>query len=177
MTASLCSRCTRRYGGPDGLKRLVNACHSRELAVMLDVVYNHFGPVGNYTGKFGPYLTDRHRTPWGGAINFDDWGSDEVRRFFCDNALMWMRDYHIDGLRLDAVHEIFDRSAIHFLEQLAIEVKVLSEESGAAACVDCRERSERPASGEAAGGWWLRYGRAVERRLSSLAVHGADGGG
>jgi len=118
------------YGGPDGLKRLVNACHARGLAVMLDVVYNHFGPVGNYTGKFGPYLTNRHHTPWGGAINFDDWGSDEVRRFFCDNALMWLRDYHIDGLRLDAVHEIFDRSAVHFLEQLAIEVKDLAEELG-----------------------------------------------
>jgi maltooligosyltrehalose trehalohydrolase len=112
------------------LKRLVDACHARGLGVVLDVVYNHFGPVGNYSGKFGPYLTHRHHTPWGGAINFDDWGSDEVRRFFCDNALMWMRDYHIDGLRLDAVHEIFDRSAIHFLEQLAIEVKALSEEVG-----------------------------------------------
>jgi maltooligosyltrehalose trehalohydrolase len=119
-----------RYGGPDGLKRLVDACHARGLAVLQDVVYNHFGPVGNYTGKFGPYLTQRHHTPWGGAINFDDWGSDEVRRFFCDNALMWMRDYHMDGLRLDAVHEIFDRSATHFLEQLAIEVKELSEELG-----------------------------------------------
>jgi maltooligosyltrehalose trehalohydrolase len=118
------------YGGPDGLKRLVDACHARGLAVLLDVVYNHFGPVGNYTGKFGPYLTDRHHTPWGGAINFDDWGSDEVRRFFCDNALMWMRDYHIDGLRLDAVHEIFDRSAIHFLEQLSIEVGELSAKLG-----------------------------------------------
>jgi maltooligosyltrehalose trehalohydrolase len=118
------------YGGPDGLKRLVDACHARGLAVLLDVVYNHFGPVGNYTGKFGRYLTDRHHTPWGGAINFDDWGSDEVRRFFCDNALMWMRDYHIDGLRLDAVHEIFDRSAVHFLEQLAIEVKDLAQELG-----------------------------------------------
>jgi maltooligosyltrehalose trehalohydrolase len=118
------------YGGPDGLKRLVDACHARGLAVLLDVVYNHFGPVGNYSGKFGPYITERHHTPWGGAINFDDWGSDEVRRFFCDNALMWMRDYHIDGLRLDAVHEIFDRSAIHFLEQLSIEVKDLSEELG-----------------------------------------------
>jgi maltooligosyltrehalose trehalohydrolase len=108
----------------------VNAYHARGLAVVLDVVYNHFGPVGNYSGKFGPYITERHHTPWGGAINFDDWGSDEVRRFFCDNALMWMRDYHIDGLRLDAVHEIFDRSAIHFLEQLSIEVGELSEELG-----------------------------------------------
>jgi maltooligosyltrehalose trehalohydrolase len=118
------------YGGPDGLKRLVDACHARGLAVLLDVVYNHFGPVGNYSGKYGPYLIDRHRTPWGGAVNFEDWGSDEVRRFFCDNALMWMRDYHIDGLRLDAVHEFFDRSAVHFLEQLSVEVEALSESVG-----------------------------------------------
>jgi maltooligosyltrehalose trehalohydrolase len=112
------------------LKRLVDACHARGLAVLLDVVYNHFGPVGNYSGKFGPYITERHRTPWGGAVNFEDWGSDEVRRFFCDNALMWMRDYHIDGLRLDAVHEYFDRSAIHFMEQLSTEVKELSAKLG-----------------------------------------------
>jgi maltooligosyltrehalose trehalohydrolase len=118
------------YGGPDALKRLVDACHTRGLAVLLDVVYNHFGPVGNYSGKYGPYLTERHRTPWGGAVNFEGWGSDEVRRFFCDNALMWMRDYHIDGLRLDAVHEFVDRSAVHFMEQLSEEVKNLSAKLG-----------------------------------------------
>jgi maltooligosyltrehalose trehalohydrolase len=118
------------YDGPDGLKRLVDACHTRRLAVLLDVVYNHFGPVGNYSGKFGPYLTERHRTPWGGAVNFEGWGSDEVRRFFCDNALMWMRDYHIDGLRLDAVHEFVDRSARHFMEQLSEEVKKISAKLG-----------------------------------------------
>ncbi len=121
---------TEKYGGPDGLKRLVDACHARGLAVLLDVVYNHFGPVGNYSGKFGPYLTEQHRTPWGDAVNFEDGGSDEVRRFFCDNALMWMRDYHIDGLRLDAVHEFVDRSAVHFLEQLSAEVEELSAKLG-----------------------------------------------
>lgn len=114
------------YGGPDGLKRLVDACHVRGLAVLLDVVYNHFGPVGNYTSKFGPYTTDRHHTPWGSAMNFEAEGSDEVRRYFIDNALMWMRDYHMDGLRLDAVHEFVDRSAIHFMEQLSSEVDVMS---------------------------------------------------
>jgi maltooligosyltrehalose trehalohydrolase len=114
------------YGGPDGLKRLVDACHVRGLAVLLDVVYNHFGPVGNYSGMFGPYMTGKHRTPWGDAVNFEDGRSDEVRRFFCDNALMWLRDYHIDGLRLDAVHEFVDRSAVHFLEQLSAEVEELS---------------------------------------------------
>jgi maltooligosyltrehalose trehalohydrolase len=118
------------YGGPDGLKRLVDACHARGLAVLLDVVYNHFGPVGNYSGQYGPYLTERHRTPWGGAVNFEGRGSEEVRRFFCDNALMWMRDYHIDGLRLDAVHEFVDRSAVHFMEQLSNEVRELSDKLG-----------------------------------------------
>jgi maltooligosyltrehalose trehalohydrolase len=118
------------YGGPDGLKRFVDACHSRGLAVLLDVVYNHFGPVGNYTGKFGPYVTDRHRTPWGDAVNFEAGGSDQVRRFFCDNALMWMREFHIDGLRLDAVHEFVDRSAVHFMEQMSAEVETLAATLG-----------------------------------------------
>jgi len=121
---------THAYGGPDGLKRFVDAAHERGLAVLLDVVYNHFGPVGNYTGKFGPYVTSRHRTPWGDAVNFEGPGSDEVRRFFCDNALMWMRDYHIDGLRLDAITEIVDRSAVHFLEQLSAETETLSADLG-----------------------------------------------
>jgi len=114
------------YGGPDALKRFVDAAHARNLSVVLDVVYNHFGPVGNYTGKFGPYLIESHRTPWGGAVNLEAAWSYQVRRFLCDNALMWMRDYHIDGLRLDAVHAFIDRSAIPFLEQLSTEVAVLS---------------------------------------------------
>jgi maltooligosyltrehalose trehalohydrolase len=97
---------------------------------LLDVVYNHFGPVGNYTGKFAPYLIDAHKTPWGSAVNFEGAGSFEVRRFFCNNALMWLRDFHIDGLRLDAVHAFVDRSAIHFLEQLSIEVEVLTDALG-----------------------------------------------
>jgi maltooligosyltrehalose trehalohydrolase len=114
------------YGGPEALKRFVDAAHRKGLAVLLDVVYNHFGPVGNYTGKFGPYLTEAHRTPWGGAVNLEEEWSDQVRRFFCDNALMWLRDYHIDGLRLDAVHAFVDRSAVHFLEQLSAEIAALS---------------------------------------------------
>jgi maltooligosyltrehalose trehalohydrolase len=113
------------YGGPDGLKRFVDACHCRGLAVLLDVVYNHLGPIGNYLGRFGPYFTDRYATPWGEAVNLDGGGSVEPRRFFIDNALMWLRDYHIDGLRLDAVHAIVDTSAYHFLEQLADEVSEL----------------------------------------------------
>ncbi len=117
-------------GGPQGLKKLVNACHKRGLAAILDVVYNHLGPSGNYLGKYGPYFTDRYHTPWGQALNFDGPQSDEVRRFFCDNALSWLRDYHFDGLRLDAVHAICDSSALPFLEQLGREVKELSRESG-----------------------------------------------
>lgn len=113
------------YGGPDGLKRLVDACHSRGIAVLLDVVYNHLGPSGNYLDRFGPYFTKRYATPWGEAVNLDGPYSDEVRRFFIDNALMWLRDYHMDGLRIDAVHAILDTSAIHFLEQLAAEVAEL----------------------------------------------------
>jgi maltooligosyltrehalose trehalohydrolase len=118
------------YGGPEGLKRLVDACHRRGLAVLLDVVYNHLGPAGNHLAKFGPYFTDRYRTPWGDAVNFDGAGSEGARRFFCDNALMWLRDYHFDGLRLDAVHAIIDTSAIHILEQLACEVAELETQLG-----------------------------------------------
>jgi maltooligosyltrehalose trehalohydrolase len=118
------------YGGPEGLKRLINACHTKGLAVLLDVVYNHLGPSGNYLGRFGPYFTTRHQTPWGQAVNLDGPGSEGVRRFFCDNALMWLRDYHADGLRLDAVHAIIDTSAVHFLEQLAAEVHALEAQLG-----------------------------------------------
>ncbi len=117
---------TKIYGGPDGLKRFVNGCHQHRLAVVLDVVYNHFGPVGAYSNRFGPYLTNKHATPWGDAVNFEEGGSDEVRRFFVDNALMWFRDFHCDGLRLDATHEYMDRSAIHFMEQLSAEVENMS---------------------------------------------------
>jgi maltooligosyltrehalose trehalohydrolase len=113
------------YGGPEGVKRLVDACHRRGLAVLLDVVYNHLGPAGNYLARFAPYFTDRYATPWGEAINFDGRESNEVRQFFIDNALMWLQDYHFDGLRIDAVHAIVDMSAVHFLEQLANEVKML----------------------------------------------------
>ncbi len=115
------------YGGPEGLKRLVNACHQQGLAVVLDVVYNHLGPEGNYLGNFGPYFTDRYKTPWGAALNFDGPLSDEVRRFFIENALYWITECHIDALRLDAVHAIQDRSAYTFLEELAAIVHTQAE--------------------------------------------------
>lgn len=110
------------YGGPDGLKRLVNACHAAKLAVILDVVYNHLGPEGNYLGEFGPYFTDRYRTPWGAAINYDGSESDEVRRYVVNNALYWVTEYHIDALRLDAIHGIFDYGATHILKDIASAV-------------------------------------------------------
>jgi maltooligosyltrehalose trehalohydrolase len=118
------------YGGPEALKKLVDACHARHLAVFLDVVYNHLGPSGNYLGKFGPYSNSHYSTPWGAALNFDGPDNAEVRRFFCDNALMWLRDYHFDGLRLDAVHAIIDTSAEPFLEQLEREVKEMGAVTG-----------------------------------------------
>jgi maltooligosyltrehalose trehalohydrolase len=113
------------YGGPDGLKRLTDACHAHGLAVILDVVYNHVG-IGNRLADFGPYFTDAHSTPWGPAVNLDQPGSDEVRAFLIGNALMWLRDYHLDGLRLDAVHALKDERATHFLEELTVHVDALA---------------------------------------------------
>jgi maltooligosyltrehalose trehalohydrolase len=114
------------YGGPDELKRLVDAAHRLGIAVILDVVYNHFGPAGNYLPEFGPYLTSRYVTSWGDAVNFDGQDSGGVRRFVIDNAMMWLRDYHVDGLRIDAVHAISDASATHILAELTAEVRALA---------------------------------------------------
>jgi maltooligosyltrehalose trehalohydrolase len=117
------------YGGPEGLMRLVNACHDRGLAVVLDVVYNHLGPEGDYLGDFGPYFTDQYRGPWGRALNFDGPGSDEVVRYFTENALHWIGDFHIDALRLDAIHGITDRNAQPFLKLLTRSVHEFARES------------------------------------------------
>ncbi|MFT2008044.1 malto-oligosyltrehalose trehalohydrolase [Pontibacter sp. 13R65] len=118
------------YGGPDGLKKLVDACHARGIAVFLDVVYNHLGPEGNYFGKFAPYFTDKYSTPWGEAINFDDAWSDGVRDYFSNNPLHWFEHYHIDGLRLDAIHTVFDKKAINFWELTYYKVKQLEQKLG-----------------------------------------------
>lgn len=123
------------YGGPGGLKRLVDACHSRGLAVIMDVVYNHLGPEGNYLHGFGPYFTDRYHTPWGEAVNFDGPGSDPVRHYFTSNALYWLTEFHIDALRLDAIHGIYDFSAIHILQELTAAVHQLSASRGCLAYV------------------------------------------
>lgn len=111
------------YGGPQAFKRLINECHKRNIAVILDVVYNHLGPEGNYLRDFGPYFTSKYVTPWGEALNFDGPFSDEVRRYFVQNALHWLQNYHIDALRLDAVHAIYDSSAVPFLRELAESVE------------------------------------------------------
>jgi maltooligosyltrehalose trehalohydrolase len=118
------------YGGPDALRRYVDGCHARELAVVLDVVHNHQGPEGNAFAAFGPYFTDRYRNPWGDAVNVDGPGSDEVRRFLLGSVRMWFRDLHVDGLRLDATPTIVDTSPTPFLAELTAEAEVLSDELG-----------------------------------------------
>ncbi len=118
------------YGGPDGLKQLVNACHQKGIAVFLDVVYNHLGPEGNYFPEFGPWFTDIYYTPWGNAFNFDrDW-SDGVREYFSDNPLHWFQNYHIDGLRFDAIHAIYDSGAVSIWELICQKVKLLEQKLG-----------------------------------------------
>ncbi|HWS93328.1 MAG TPA: malto-oligosyltrehalose trehalohydrolase, partial [Mycobacterium sp.] len=117
------------YGGPDGLVRFVDACHARGLGVLVDAVFNHLGPSGNYLPRFGPYLSSGSN-PWGEGINIADADSDEVRRYIIGCALRWMRDFHVDGLRLDAVHALVDTTAIHILEELASETDWLSRQVG-----------------------------------------------
>jgi len=148
------------YGGADGLRRLVDAAHAAGLAVILDVVYNHFGPEGNYLARFGPYLTDHHHTPWGDAVNMDAAGSDQVRAFVLDNALGWLRDFHIDGLRLDAVHGIVDTSPTHIFAELADGVAALRVATGRAIHLfaesdlnDVRVITPRDPSDTLGGGW------------------------
>ncbi|HVF54184.1 MAG TPA: malto-oligosyltrehalose trehalohydrolase [Actinomycetota bacterium] len=118
------------YGAPDDLKRLVDLCHSHGISVIQDVVYNHLGPAGNHLSKYGPYFTDRYSTPWGDAVNLDGPDSDEVRRFFIDNALMWLGDYHFDGIRIDAVHALTDMSAMHLVEEIVHSVRALEARAG-----------------------------------------------
>ena len=114
------------YGGAEGLQKLVNACHEKGIAVILDVIYNHIGPEGNYLPQFAPYFTDKYHTPWGKALNFDDAWCDGVREYFIENALMWLRDFHIDALRMDAVHAIKDFSPVHIIKEISEHVDALN---------------------------------------------------
>jgi maltooligosyltrehalose trehalohydrolase len=167
------------YGGPDGLKRLVDAAHARGLGVVMDVVYNHLGPAGDYLPQFGPYFSGRHQTNWGPGINFDGPGSDEVRRFVIDNALMWLRDYHCDGLRLDAVHAIADDSATHILEQLAAEVAALAPHLPRTTFLIAESDLNNPVfvRGTEAGGYGLRAAWADEWHHALHATLTGDRGG
>jgi maltooligosyltrehalose trehalohydrolase len=118
------------YGGAAGLQKLVNACHEKGIAVILDVIYNHIGPEGNYLPQFAPYFTDKYHTPWGKALNFDDAWCDGVREYFIENVLMWFRDFHIDALRMDAVHAIKDLSAVHIIKEISEHVDALEQQTG-----------------------------------------------
>jgi maltooligosyltrehalose trehalohydrolase len=161
------------YGGPDGLRRLVDAAHRAGIAVILDVVYNHFGPEGNVAPRFGPYFTDRYCTPWGDAINFDGPGSDEVRTFFIESALMWLEECRVDGFRLDAVHQIFDPQAQPFLAELATAVHTHAAALGRQAVLiaesdlnDAKLILPRDLGGYALDGQWADdFCHALETRL------------
>ncbi|MFH1724313.1 MAG: malto-oligosyltrehalose trehalohydrolase [Elusimicrobiota bacterium] len=145
------------YGGPAGLKRLVDRAHRAGLAVVLDVVYNHLGPEGNYLAEFGPYFTDRYRTPWGPAINYDGPYSDGVRRYFIENALFWLREYHLDGLRIDAIDAMFDFGAVPILHELSREVEAFSRRDGRARLLIAESDLDDPkvVRPRRSGGWGL----------------------
>jgi maltooligosyltrehalose trehalohydrolase len=151
------------YGGPDGLKRLVDAAHRERLAVFLDVVYNHVGPEGNYLSEFGPYFSDRSRTSWGEGFNLDGPDSDEVRRFIIQNALYWIGEYHVDGLRLDAADRIVDHSAIHILEEIGEAVHARGRELGRETLVIAESDANDP-----------RYVRPVSRGGYGLDAQWSD---
>lgn len=145
------------YGGPRGLRELVKQCHARGLAVLIDVVHNHFGPEGAPWGQYGPYTTPTHSTPWGDAMNLDDVGSREVRRFLIDSALTWLRDYGADGLRLDALHSLVDTTDRHFVAELVDEVRALERELGRPLVLigEYDEHDPRAVTNRALGGWGL----------------------
>lgn len=142
------------YGGASGLQHFVDECHARGVSVVLDVVFNHLGPEGNVLPAFGPYFTDRYRTPWGDAVNLDGPGSDGVREYFRINVVQWLTDFHIDGLRLDAVHELLDRSAAPFLAELSAVVAAMEEDFGRRAFLiaESADNDPRVVTGTGAGG-------------------------
>ena len=164
------------YGGPRALQRLVDAAHRRGLAVILDVVYNHLGPEGNYLGQFGPYFTDRYHTPWGNAINFDGPESDAVRAFFIHNARMWVRDFHVDGLRLDAVQTIYDFGVRHILADIQEAVQEEAARAGRTVHViaESNQNDVRLVSrAVAAGMGWTACGRTTSTTASTPCSPGS----
>ncbi len=167
------------YGGVAGLKELVNECHQKGIAILLDVVYNHMGPEGNYLNDYGPYFTDKYNTPWGKAINFDDAYSDQVRSFFLQNAQMWLDEFHIDGLRLDAIHAIKDLGARHFLSELSDLVRQLEEQQlrhlpliGECDLNDAKYISHSGTGGYGLGGQWIDE---FHHALHAWLTHETDG--
>src|SRR3990172_1657639 len=174
------------YGGPRGLRRLVDAFHARGLSVLLDVVYNHLGPEGNVLAEYGPYLTDRHRTAWGPGVNFDGEGSAGVRRHVVENVRYWVREFHVDGVRLDAVHAIADGSAVHILAELAAAARAEGARAGRPVHViaESHDNDRRLVLPPAEGGlgldavWSDDFHHALHRRLTGEAVgYYADFGG
>ena len=149
-------------------RRLVDAAHAHGLAMALDVVYNHLGPEGNYLGEYGPYFTEKYRTPWGEALNFDDAQSDSVRHFFIENALYWLKEFHFDALRLDAIHGIFDFSAWHILKELQDGSTRAGHAARARNPSDRGKRLERFENPASARKRRIRFGSAMERRFPSL---------
>ena len=162
------------YGGPAAYQRFVDAAHAAGLGVVQDVVYNHLGPSGNYLPLFGPYLKTEGANTWGSLVNLDGEGSAEVRRFILDSALMWLRDFHVDGLRLDAVHALTDESDIHMLEELAVEVGALSAHLRRPLTLIAETDLNDTADGAAARGRRARARRPVERRLPPRPARRAD---
>jgi maltooligosyltrehalose trehalohydrolase len=167
------------YGGPENFQNFIDVCHTHGLAVVLDVVYNHLGPEGNYLNKFAPYFTDKYKTPWGEAINFDDAWCDGVRHYFIENALMWLRDFHIDGLRLDAVHAIKDLGARHFLAELKQAVELQSNETGRHHFIiaECDLNDVRYISAYSGGGYNLdtQWCDEFHHALHAFTTHETDG--
>jgi maltooligosyltrehalose trehalohydrolase len=167
------------YGGPAGLRRLVDACHQRGLGVLLDVVYNHLGPKGNHLPRFGPYFTDRHHTPWGSAVNLDGPGSPEVRRFVLDNALRWFADFHVDGLRLDATHALLDDSPTHLMAELSAATEALAAHLGRPLWLVAEREQEEvlPVLPRTAGGWGLhaRWADDLHHAIHSALTGERDG--
>ena len=163
-----------QYGGPAAYQRFVDAAHAAGLGVIQDVVYNHLGPSGNYLPMFGPYLKTEGENPWGSLVNLDGEGSAEVRRYILDSALTWLRDHHVDGLRLDAVHALHDESDVHLLEELGVEVAALSAHLRRPLTLIAESDLNDALMVTAPRGGRARPGRAVERRLPPRPARRAD---